>query len=133
MLEGKDFAALFVGLALFALGLLPILYKYAGVGPEWFSMSLPANILSYIIALGALFLVYASFIEITNSNSMGFISIIVAIVVLSIGLLPILSSFGIGPAFFSLSFLGGLGELLFHIVFLVEGAFLAMSGFLMEM
>ncbi|MBT7903117.1 hypothetical protein HN587_04570 [Candidatus Woesearchaeota archaeon] len=132
MLETRDFVAMFVGIAIIALGLLPLLSKL-GVGPSWFALSLPTNILSYVIAAGALFLVYASIIEITNSNGMGSISIIVALVLLSIGLLPILNGFGIGPAFFSLSFLAGLGDYLFHIIFIVEGFFLLISGFLMEM
>ena len=132
MLETRDFIVMFLGLALLALGILPILNKF-GMGPGWFSLSLPTSIISYVIALGALFLVYAAVIEITNSNSMGFISLIIALVLLSVGLLPVLHGFGIGPEFFSLGFLGGIGEFLFPILFIVEGFFLLISGFLMEM
>ncbi|MFC1722714.1 hypothetical protein ACFL0V_01100 [Nanoarchaeota archaeon] len=133
MIEFKDVLSFIVGLVLFLLGMFPLLAKFK-IGPAWFSLSfLPVAIFSWIVAVGALYLVINSIIEITNSASIGFLSIIVAFVCLCVGILPILAKFNIGPAFFSLSFLGGLGDLFFYIVFIAEGIFLMLAMIFMEM
>jgi hypothetical protein len=134
MIEAKDIMSFVAGLLLFALGILPMLAKF-GVGPSWFNVwkFLPVTVISWIIAVGALYLVIDSVIEITNSSSIGFVSIIVAFVCLLIGVLPILSSFGIGPSFFALSFLGGLTTIIFNVVLMLEGLFLMIAMIAMEM
>ncbi len=134
MMESKDIISFIVGLLIFALGLLPLLFKF-GVGPGWFDIwnLLPAAIISWVVAVGALYLVVDSIIEITNSSSLGFVSIIIAFVCLAIGILPLLASFGIGPEFFGLGFLGAAAEYLYNIVFMVEGIFLMLAMVFMEM
>ncbi|MBI5397838.1 hypothetical protein HZB03_00075 [Candidatus Woesearchaeota archaeon] len=133
MMEAKDFASGFVGLVIFALGLLPLLNRL-GVGPEWMAIKfLPLTIVSWIVAVAALYLVINSIIELTNSNAIGWISVIVAFVALAIGLLPILGGFGIGPDFFNLEFLKGFGQILYNVIFIAEGLFLMVAMFAMEM
>jgi hypothetical protein len=134
MMEAKDIISFIVGLLLFALGLLPLLAGF-GIGPAWFDLFkfLPVTVFSWIIAVGALYLVVDSVIEITNSSAIGFVSIIIAFICLAIGVLPILASFGIGPAFFSLSFLGAVGKYLYNIIFILEGVFLMIAMVAMEM
>jgi len=133
MMEAKDILSAVVGLLLFALGLLPLLNSF-GIGPAWMALKfLPVTIISWIVAVGALYLVIDSVIEITNSSAIGFISIIIAFVCLAVGVLPILASFGIGPAFFSLGFLGAVSKYLYHIIFMVEGLFLMIAMVAMEM
>lgn len=134
MMEAKDIISFVVGAIIFAFGLLPLLNKF-GVGPSWFNFSgfLPAAVFSWIVAVGALYLVVDSIIEITNSSAVGFVSIGIALVCLAIGVLPILASFGIGPEFFGLGFLGGAMEWIYHIVFILEGAFLMIAMIAMEM
>ncbi|MBW2965232.1 hypothetical protein KY363_07280 [Candidatus Woesearchaeota archaeon] len=134
MMEAKDILSFIVGLLLFALGVLPLLNKFK-IGPSWFNVwgFLPVTIVSWVVAVGALYLVIDSVIEITNSASIGFLSIIIAFVCLLVGVLPILAGFGIGPSFFSLSFLGVVSKYLFDIVFMAEGLFLMIAMVAMEM
>jgi hypothetical protein len=134
MMEAKDIISFIVGILLFALGLLPLLAGF-GIGPAWFDLFkfLPVTVFSWIIAVGALYLVIDSVIEITNSSAIGFVSIIIAFICLLIGVLPILAGFGIGPAFFSLDFLGVVGKYLYNIIFILEGVFLMIAMVAMEM
>jgi hypothetical protein len=133
MMEAKDIISFIVGLLLFALGLLPLLNSF-GIGPDWMAMKfLPVTILAWIVAVGALYLVIDSVIEITNSSSVGFISILIAFVCLAVGILPILHGFGIGPSFFELSFLGAVGKYLYNVIFMLEGLFLMIAMVAMEM
>jgi hypothetical protein len=133
MIEAKDILSAVVGALLFALGLLPLLNSF-GIGPAWMALKfLPVTIISWIVAVGALYLVIDSVIEITNSSAVGFISIIIAFICLAVGVLPILAGFGIGPAFFSLGFLGAVSKYLYHVVFMLEGIFLMIAMVAMEM
>jgi hypothetical protein len=134
MIEAKDVISFIVGLLLFALGLLPLLAGFK-IGPAWFDLFkfLPVTVFSWIVAVGALYLVIDSVIEITNSSAIGFISIIIAFICLAIGVLPILASFGIGPAFFSLDFLGAFSKYLYNVIFMIEGLFLMIAMIAMEM
>jgi len=134
MMEPKDIISFITGALLFVGGLLPLLSSF-GIGPGWFNIweFLPAAVLSWIIAVGALYLVVNSFIEITNSSAIGFVSIVVAFLSLLIGILPILHGFGIGPSFFELSFLGAVSKYLFNVVLLIEGLFLMIAMVAMEM
>jgi len=134
MMEAKDIISFIVGILLFILGLFPLLAGF-GIGPAWFDLFkfLPVTVFSWIIAVGALYLVVDSVIEITNSSAIGFVSIIIAFVCLLIGVLPILAGFGIGPAFFSLSFLGAVSKYLYNAIFMLEGLFLMIAMVAMEM
>jgi asparagine N-glycosylation enzyme membrane subunit Stt3 len=134
MIEGKDILSFVVGLVLFILGVLPLLGKF-GIGPEWFNVwtFLPIAIVFWVIALGALYLVINSVIEITNSASVGVLSIIIAFVCLVVGMLPIIHGFGLGPDFFALSFLGAVAEYLYNVIFIIEGVFLMIAMIAMEM
>ena len=134
MMEAKDILSFIAGVLLFALGLLPLLNSF-GIGPGWFNVwqFLPVTVLSWIVAVGALYLVIDSVIEITNSSSIGFVSIIVAFICLLIGVMPILHGFSIGPQFFALDFLGAFSKYLFNVVFMLEGLFLMIAMVAMEM
>ncbi|MFH1063693.1 MAG: hypothetical protein V1729_01285 [Candidatus Woesearchaeota archaeon] len=134
MMEPKDIMSFIAGLLIFVGGLLPLLSSF-GIGPSWFNIwtFLPVAVISWIIAVGALYLVINSFIEITNSSAIGFVSIIIAFVCLLIGILPILNGFNIGPSFFALSFLGPVTGYLFNIVLILEGLFLMIAMVAMEM
>jgi hypothetical protein len=133
MMEPSDYISGLVGAIIFALGLLPLLNKF-GIGPDFFKLDfLPLTILSWIIAVAAIYLVVNSITELTNSNAIGYASIAVALGALAIGVLPILAGFGIGPDFFKLEFLKGFGPILYNIVFMAEGLFLMIAMFAMEM
>jgi hypothetical protein len=130
MLTAKDWLSFLIGAVVGALGLLPILNRI-NVGPGWFALNfLPLTLFSYIVAAAGFYLMVESVIEITNSNAVGWISFLVASVVLTIGILPTLSRFGIGPAWFSFPWLS---PLVYHILFVIEGLFLMVAMFAMEM
>ncbi|NQU78241.1 hypothetical protein HQ545_00570 [Candidatus Woesearchaeota archaeon] len=133
-MEPKDIISLIVGLLIFALGILPIL-SWFSIGPEWFDIwqFLPAAIISWVVAAAALYLVIDSVIEITNSASIGVISLVIALICLTAGVLPVLASFNIGPSFFALSFFGGAAQMIFNIVLVIEGLFLMIAMVAMEM
>lgn len=132
MMEKKDWLSLLIGLIVFLAGLFPLLRKL-NVGPEWFSLDRLgpiANIFPYIVAGVGFYLMINSVIEITNSNSIGWISFLIAIIVLAMGMLQVLSHFDIGPSWFSLSFIKGT---IYNVIFLVQGLFLMIAAFAMEL
>ena len=130
MLTAKDWVSFLVGSIITALGLLPILNRL-NVGPSWFALEfLPITLFSYIVAGAGFYLMVESIIEITNSNAVGWISFLVACVVLVIGTLPMLARFGIGPGWFAFTWLS---SLVYHIIFVIEGLFLMIAMFAMEM
>ena len=126
----KDFVSLFAGLFLFLAGLLPLLSKLK-IGPEWFS--LPSNgiaIFSYVVAIGGAYLFVNSLIEVANSNAIGWTSFGVAVVFFIIGLLQVLSKLGIGPGWFGMPWIG---ETAYYIIFMIEGIFLMIAMWAMEL
>lgn len=130
MLTMKDWVSFFVGALIAALGVLPILSRL-GIGPGWFALDfLPVVLFSYIVAAAGFYLMINSVIEITNSNTVGWWSFIIAAVVLAIGLLPLLSGFGIGPAWFAFPWIS---PLIYQIIFVIEGLFLIIAMFAMEL
>ena len=129
MLDANDIASFFVGFVLMAVGILPILNQF-GIGPAFFALDfLHIDILIWVLAVMALYLVYDSIQEITNSSSIGWMSILLAFVVLAFGIIQILGNFGIGPGFFAFR----LPIMLYYIIMFVEGLFIFIAGFAMEM
>ena len=130
MMSAKDWISFFVGLLVFALGLLPVLNRF-NVGPSWFALSsIPVGILMYVVAAGGFYLAIDSVIEITNSNAIGWISFLIAAVITATGVLKVLGSKGIGPSWFALAFISGM---VYNVVFIVLGLFLMVACFAMEM
>ena len=95
-----------------------------------FLNDLPSTLLVWIIALGGMYLAVNSVVEITNSNVLGWWSFGVAVAVLIVGLLPILHGFGVGPAWFEFKWLG---RTVYNILFMIEGVFLMIATFAMEL
>ena len=89
MMEAKDWISGLVGVLLFCLGLLPILAA-RGIGPAWFNFSVPIKILTWVVAVGGFYLIINSFIEITNSNIVGWWSFFVAATITVVGVLQVL-------------------------------------------
>ena len=124
MMQTRDWISGLVGAVIFLLGLLPLLGKFA------FLNNLPAALLTWIVAGAGFYLAVNSIIEITNSNIVGWWSFIVATAVLIIGLFPLLHTFGIGPSWFEFNWLKGAA---YNIIFIIEGAFLMVATFAMEL
>ncbi|MDP3766038.1 MAG: hypothetical protein Q8R04_06000 [Nanoarchaeota archaeon] len=124
MMQMRDWISGFVGVIIFLLGLMPMLGKFE------FLNNLPVSLLTWVVAGAGLYLAMNSIIEITNSNIVGWWSFGVAIAVLVIGLLPLLHSFGIGPAWFQFNWLN---RTAYNIIFIIEGFFLMVATFAMEL
>ena len=77
MMQTRDWVSGLVGLIVFLLGLFPFLASF-GRGPDWWGFSLPIAIAGWIVAIGGFYLLMNSFIEITNSNIVGWVSLCVA-------------------------------------------------------
>jgi len=120
MMEAKDWISGLVGALILALGLLPLL-NARGIGPSWFGLSLPVKLLSYVVVIGGFYLIINSFIEITNSNTVGWISFAVAAVVTGLGVLQVLGK---------ISWISGM---VFNIIFIIIGLFLIIATFAMEL
>ena len=130
MIEGKDWISLFTGMILTALGGLPLLNKF-GIGAEWFALPwLPLQFAAYVVAIAGFYLMINSIIEITNSNAIGWISFLIATVLMAAGVLQVLFRFGIGASWFELAFIQ---DTVYYIIFVVEGLFLMIAMFAMEM
>ena len=124
MMQMRDWISGLIGVAIFLLGLLPLIGKFE------FLNNLPISLLTWIVAGAGLYLMLNSVIEITNSNIVGTWSFIIAAIVLLIGLLPLLHSFGIGPAWFEFKWLS---RTIYNVIFVIEGFFLMIATFAMEL
>ena len=124
MMQMRDWISGAVGAVIFLLGLMPML------GYLTFLNDLPATLMIWIVAGAGLYLAVDSIIEITNSNIVGWWSFGVAIAVLVIGLFPLLHSFGIGPAWFAFNWLN---RTAYNVIFIIEGVFLMIATFAMEL
>ncbi len=123
-MQMRDWISGAVGAAIFLLGLLPLIGKFT------FLNNLPVALLTWIVAGAGFYLAINSIVEITNSNIVGWWSFGVAIAVLIIGLFPLLHGFGIGPSWFEFNWLKGAA---YNIIFIIEGVFLMIATFAMEL
>ncbi|MBI2541791.1 hypothetical protein HYV80_03730 [Candidatus Woesearchaeota archaeon] len=124
MMQMRDWISGLIGAVIFLLGLLPLIGKFE------FLNNLPVSLLVWIVAGAGFYLLINSVIEITNSNIIGWWSFIVAITLLVIGLMPLLHSFGIGPAWFEFNWLS---RAVYNVMFVIEGLFLMIATFAMEL
>ncbi|MBW2999135.1 hypothetical protein KY339_00555 [Candidatus Woesearchaeota archaeon] len=123
----RSLPSLIIGLILLALGLIPLLNNWgviAFVLPAFLS-NVIAAIALWIIAGGGLYLVIDTFLE--WGNPMAWLSFIVGIVVLAVGLIPLLNSFGVIG--FNIPFLS---VTVYNIIFVIEGFALFLASFFME-
>ena len=124
MMQMRDWVSGLIGAVILLLGLFPLLGKFE------FLNNLPVSLLTWVVAGAGLYLAMNSIIEITNSNVVGWWSFITAIIVLVIGLMPLLHSFGIGPAWFEFKWLS---RTVYNVIFIIEGFFLMIATFAMEL
>ena len=123
MMQMRDWISGITGAVLFLLGLAPLL--------GWLKTDfLPTTIITWIIAIAGLILLQDAIVEITNSNIIGWATLIVALLVLLIGILPILHSLGIGPEYFEFKWIS---RTIYNLIFIVEGVFLMIATFAREL
>lgn len=136
MMDAKDWISFFIGIIITALGLIPLLETYtalqlgfsAFLSQGWFMSAIP-----FIVAIAGFYLLVESVREIANSSSIGWMSFWIGAAIMIVGAMPVLANFGIGPAWFALPFLSGeAGLLIYRLLFIVEGIFLTIATFAME-
>ncbi|MFH1850309.1 MAG: hypothetical protein ABH879_09110 [archaeon] len=129
-METKDWISFLIGLVLTASGVLPLLNSF-NIGPPIFALSfMPVQIFAYIAAGAGFYLMINSVIEISNSNAVGWISFLIALLILAAGALQVLNRFGIGMDWFALSWLS---HTIYYVLFILEGTFLMIACFAMEL
>jgi hypothetical protein len=92
----RDTISFFVGVLLFAVGLLPLLIRFGVLDwklPE-FMTSLPFSVAIWIIAVAGFYIIIDGFIEPPAHNLHWFL-IVAGVVLFVVGLLPILYNFGV--------------------------------------
>jgi hypothetical protein len=125
--HGRSFPSLITGSLLFLLGLIPLLSQIGLIGfkmPESIGV-LVGNIDLYLIAAGGCYLLIDGFLQ--WGNPMAWVTFILAVAVLIIGIIPLLNQFGVIG--FTIPFLS---LTVYYILFVIEGIFLAIGAFLME-
>ncbi len=127
MLEAKNWISFFVGAFVLALGLIPILNILNVI-----KFDIPSNLIGiiisvahWLIALGGFYLLYDAFLD--WHEELGKIAFWVALVMIAIGIIPILHSFNVLG--FTIPFLS---EIVFYVLFMIEGVFLIVVGFQMD-
>ena len=123
-MQMRDWISGLLGAIIFLLGLLPLIGKFT------FLNDLSATLVIWIVAIAGLYLAVNSVIEITNSNIVGWWSFGIAVAALIIGLFPLLHSFGIGASWFEFRWLS---RTFYNIIFVIEGIFLMIATFAMEL
>ena len=122
MMQMRDWVIGLIGLIFGAIGLLSLL--------GFLPFELSRSTLLWIASIAGLILFYSSIVEITNSNVVGTVSIIVALVVVIISFLPLLNSLGV---FGSWAEFKWIGDIVYKIILVIEGAFLIIATFAMEL
>ena len=122
MMQMRDWIIGLIGVVIGAIGILSLL--------KILPFGLSRGALVWIAAIAGIILAYAAIIEITNSNIMGTVSIIVAGLALVFSILPALSSMGILGSWAAF---GWVGETIYKLILVVEGGFMAMATFAMEL
>ncbi len=122
-----NWAALITGSLLMVLGVIPLLAKWGVLSlkiPTFLSSNIFMSIGTYIIAIAGIYILINSFME---DDTMRMISIGVAILVILIGIIPILTQFGVIK--YEIPFLS---PLFFYIMFTIEGFFLFLAAFMIQ-
>jgi hypothetical protein len=125
--EPKGWLSMIVGLVLLVIGLIPLLNGWSVIpfGLPSFLTGLISSIIVYLIAIGALYLIIEAFIE-DIGDPIGKITLIVGILIFALGIITLLNSFGVIG--FSIPFLN---EMIYNILFMIEGIFLVIAAFVM--
>ena len=125
--EPKGWISMIVGIILLSIGLIPLLNGWGVLpfGLPGFLTSLLSSIVVYLLAIGALYLIIDAFME-DVGDPIGMTTLIIGIAIFALGIITLLNSFGIIG--FSIPFLN---EMIYNILFVVEGIFLIIAAFVM--
>lgn len=128
-MSARDWISFFVGLLLFAVGLIPLLNKFGVLpfGLPGFMTGLIASIFFWIIAIAGLYIIIDGLIE-PAGHMIHTMLIVTGILFVLIGLVPILNQFGVIK--FDIPFLKDL--IVYNIIITIEGLMLMSAGFTMR-
>jgi len=128
-MDTRDWISLFVGLVIFALGIIPLLNTFGviGFGLPSFLTGFVGSVFGWVIAVAALYILIDGLIEPAGHMlHMAFIGL--GLLFFVVGLLPILYTFGVIG--FSIPFLDNL--VVYNIIITLEGIMLMTAGFTMR-
>jgi hypothetical protein len=108
-------------LALF--GLFMLIGKKAWLGPLG---GLAGTVLAYLLAIGGLLVIIDSFFEFSFHSGIGISTLLVGLLVFGLGLVNVLSAAKV------LSFSVPVSAVLYHVLFVIEGAMLIIATFVMD-
>ena len=97
---------------------------------KWWSLPLSATLMGWVVAIAGFYLIINSFIEITNSNIVGWISLCTAGIITLLGVLNVLGQLGVLSGFLAV---GWIPAVMFNIIFMVLGIFLMIATVAMEL
>ena len=126
--QPKGWISLILGLILMVIGVIPLLATLKVIASNPIAIVtnvLGLNILQYIVAIAGIVLIVDAFMEMDAIRA---ISLIVGIIIVALGTVPVLSSFGVIPA---VGFLSFLTATVYHAIFVIEGLFLVIAAFAM--
>lgn len=124
--EPNNWISLFLGFALTALGIIPLLNSVGVIGFNLpgFMMGLFGSLFALFVVAGAgAYLLIDSFFE---DDSIFWITFITSIIILVLGVVPILNKVGI------ISIGMDYGELIYQVIFTIEGFLLVIAAFAMN-
>jgi hypothetical protein len=124
----RSIPSLLVGLILLVLGVVPILaqFKVLSFGLPAFLTGIIPKIALFVIAFGALYMIIDAFLEGVDEPN-GIFTLIVGALIFIVGIVNVLNQFGVIG--FKIPFLT---PLVYNIIFVVEGLFLAIGAFFMQ-
>jgi hypothetical protein len=128
-MSARDWISFFIGLVLFAVGLIPLLnqFKITPFGLPGFLAGFVAQIFFWIIALAGIYIVVDGLIE-PAGHMIHITLMVLGIIFIIVGLIPILNSFKIIG--FSIPYLSNL--IVYNIIITIEGVMLMSAGFTMR-
>lgn len=123
----RHWISFFFGMLIFVFGLFPMIGKDAWL----FNLSHHASavILAYIVAFGGLYIIVDSFFEFTFHSGVGIFTLLIGLIIFSMGLIVVLHSMAVIP--FSIPFLDK-ANIIYQILFVLEGLFLMVAAFIMD-
>ena len=119
--SGKKITSFILGVLTLAIGLFPLLAKFNVITFNIPGLDLFFSIAFWIFAAGGIFLLIDAHLE---DHTLKVPTTIVAIILIVIGLIEILNSFGVVP--FTIPFAN---EMFFYVLFIIEGLFLIIAAF----
>lgn len=125
----RDWLSFFIGLILFAIGLIPLLssFKVIKWGLPGFMTSMIGSIFFWIIAVGGVYIFIDGIIE-PKAEFLHLALLLIGLVFVAVGLIPILNKFG--TISFNIPFLANM--VVYNIIITIEGLMLMTAGFTMR-